>query len=237
MLSSCFYFGVLLELPGCQVGTRTAGHAGGSIWATDVPGWITAVGTGLLAIFAIITAIYAIRAFRKQSQEVADLAAMLKVQSGQLDEQRKINAEQTRVLALQATELEESLAERKREAEQRRRAQATRVFITQERARTAPHGHPEPEGVEPFVTATVHNTSDQPIYDAELRWHLGTAGHGEPNPDPIGTILPDAESSRTREFPYGVDMNISGAVVRFTDAAGVRWLRRPDGYLNEFPQN
>jgi hypothetical protein len=31
------------------------------------------------------------------------------------------------------------------------------------------------------------------------------------------------------------DVNISGAVVRFTDANDVRWLRRPEGYLNEFP--
>ncbi len=39
-----------------------------------------------------------------------------------------------------------------------------------------------------------------------------------------------------REFPPGVDLDISGAVVRFTDANEVRWLRRPDGYLNEFQQ-
>ena len=37
-----------------------------------------------------------------------------------------------------------------------------------------------------------------------------------------------------REFPVGFNPDISGAVVRFTDASGVRWLRRPDGYLNEF---
>jgi hypothetical protein len=38
-----------------------------------------------------------------------------------------------------------------------------------------------------------------------------------------------------RGFLLGADMSNSGAVVRFTDAAGTRWLRRPDGYLNEFP--
>jgi hypothetical protein len=219
-------------------GTRTAGHASGSIWATDVPGWITAAGTALLAIFAILTTIYAVRAFRKQSQEVTDQTEMLNVQAEQLEEQRKVNEDQIKVLKLQAKELEESIDERKREREQRHRDQAFRVFITQERKRTAPLPYPEQPDVEPFVHATVVNTSDQPIYDAELRWHIGTAGHPEqPNPEPLGTVMPgeDKAVTRMRTFPYGVDMNISGAVVRFTDANGVRWLRRPDGYLNEFP--
>jgi hypothetical protein len=51
---------------------------------------------------------------------------MLKVQSGQLEEQRKLNAEQLNVLALQAAELRESLDERKREALERRNARPRR---------------------------------------------------------------------------------------------------------------
>ena len=54
-----------------------SGNAAGSIWATNVPGWITAVGTALLAVFAILTTIYAVRALRKQSQEVSDQTSML----------------------------------------------------------------------------------------------------------------------------------------------------------------
>ena len=104
----------------------------GSIWAADVPTWITGIGTTILAIFAI----YAIRAFAKQSQEVSDQANMLQVQSGQLTEQRKVNEKQIEVLELQAAELREATAERRREAEQRHRAQASRVFITQEAAPT-----------------------------------------------------------------------------------------------------
>lgn len=93
---------------------RPASAAGaGSIWAIDVPAWITAIATFGLLVGAAFTAIYAIRAFRKQSQEVADQATMLQVQQYQLEEQRKINAEQTGVLKLQADELRESLAERK----------------------------------------------------------------------------------------------------------------------------
>jgi hypothetical protein len=220
---------------------------------------LTAVATTVLAAFAIVGAWYARRAFLKQSEEVRAIerqvtdqetltgqqAKLLEVQSGQLDlqrqqldEQREVNAKQTEVLELQATELRESLAERRREASESHRAQASRVFITQERRRTAPRGYPEPEGVEPFVDATVVNTSDQPIYDAELRWHIGTADHpGEPNPQPIGTVMPGKDEAviRSRPFPYGVDMTNSGVVVRFTDANRVRWLRRPGGDLHRLP--
>ena len=59
---------------------------------------LTAVATATLAVFAILTTIYAIRAFRKQSQEVSDQASMLEVQSSRLElqerqfeEQRTIN--------------------------------------------------------------------------------------------------------------------------------------------------
>jgi hypothetical protein len=56
--------------------SNVSSDAAGSIWATDAPSCITAAGTGLLAIFAILTTIYAVRAFRKQSQEVSDQASM-----------------------------------------------------------------------------------------------------------------------------------------------------------------
>ena len=73
--------------------------------SADLSGEITAIATAVLAVFAILTTIYAVRAFRKQSQEVSHQASMLKVQSEQLAEQRKVNAEQIRVLALQAADL------------------------------------------------------------------------------------------------------------------------------------
>jgi hypothetical protein len=44
---------------------------------------LTAIATTVLAAFAIVTAIYAVRAFRKHSQEVSDQVTMLKVQSDQ----------------------------------------------------------------------------------------------------------------------------------------------------------
>jgi hypothetical protein len=221
---------------------------------------ITAVATAILALFAIVTALFAFLAFRKQSAEVAILgkqledqqaltrqqADLLKVQSGQLalqsrqfDEQRKLNEKQAEVLALQAKDLEESLAERQRDREQRRQAQAARVFISQDLrppdsreaylvALTKSGQEPQPS-----VAATVHNKSDQPIYDAELMWRRGSSPWGEPNPEPLPVIMPDSEVRTSREFPADTNFDVSGAIVRFRDAAGVRWVRRPDGALSE----
>ena len=74
--------------------------------SVDLSGEITAIATAVLAFFAIVTAICAIRG--TQSQEVRDQAEMLMVQSGQLELQR-------RQLGDQLTE--------------KHRAQASRVFI------------------------------------------------------------------------------------------------------------
>ena len=110
----------------------------------------TAVATIVLAAFAVVTAVFAFLAFRAQAEQVGTLkeqstdekaligqqAELLQVQSGQLevqhqqlDDQRTINARQAEVMELQAQELRESLDERKREAEARRAAQASQVFI------------------------------------------------------------------------------------------------------------
>jgi hypothetical protein len=104
----------------------------------------TAVATIALALFAVVTAVFASLAYRKQTKEVralevhmADLGEwarqeteLLQVQFGQLDvlrqqfeEQRAINARQTEVLELQAQELKASLVQREREAVQRQRGQ------------------------------------------------------------------------------------------------------------------
>jgi hypothetical protein len=208
--------------------------------SADVSGEITAIATAVLAAFAIVTAIFAILAFRKQSQEVIDQASMLKVQSERLDEQRKVNAEQVKVLALQAEELRESVgAERKRAAEVRRRAQATRVSLKEMPFETVPGdgstGYHAALGTvsSPAVRVDVKNSSDQPIYGAELRWHRGSEGYGEPNPQPLGTLMPGEDAKAIRGFSPGTNLAASGAVLRFRDAAGATWIRRPDGGLVE----
>jgi hypothetical protein len=88
----------------------------------DIPTWISAIATIGLLIGAIVTARYAIKTFGEQSQEVRDQASMLKVQSDQLEEQRKINA-------LQAGDLEESLKERARLRQVAEREQADAVLF------------------------------------------------------------------------------------------------------------
>lgn len=212
---------------------------------------LTALATTVLAVFAIVTAAFAVLAFRKQSQEVGAIerqvadqqeltrqqAELLKVQSGQLDiqrqqfaDQREANARQAEVFELQTAELRDSILERALEEEERRRAQASRVFIREERHTGLKTGR---ERVLPCITATVQNASDQPVYDAELRWQRGSAKHDDPNPEPLGMIMPGTEASGSREFPSDAEMVASSAVLTFRDAAGVIWLCRPDGSLRD----
>jgi hypothetical protein len=82
--------------------------------------------------------------------------------------------------------------------------------------------------------AHVVNSSDQPVYDAELRWRRGASSWGEPNPELLPTIMPGAEVTGCRKFPPDTNMAVSGAVLGFRDAAGVTWLRRQDGELMEW---
>lgn len=187
----------------------------------DIPTWITAIATiGLLA-GAIITAVYAIRAFREQR-------TMLGLQSAQLTEQRKINKRQTKVLRLQTAEIRASL-------DDRRRAQASMVFIRIEtglhpavgQAQRAVHG-PGPQ----TVTAYIENASDRPIYSAELIWDDGATGLVElasrSHSDRLdGVIMPGGNDSLTRESEPGT----RAVALRFRDAAGITWLRAPDGEL------
>jgi hypothetical protein len=197
--------------------------------------WLTAAATSFLAVLSVVTAIFAIMAFRKQAKEVSDEAKMLKVQSDQLAEMRKVTESQIEVLSLQAEDLRKSLAEREREAGERHHFQAARVFITEERSAGRRDSEIPRDSfalpVLPSVEAAVHNSSEQPAYDVELRWHRGTAPEGDP--ELLGVIMPGLVGRRKRDFPEGTIIEHCGAVVRFTDAAEVRWLRRPDRGLIE----
>jgi hypothetical protein len=222
---------------------------------------LTAIGTVVLAVFAVVTAWYARKAFREQSREVAAIeqqvkgeqeitrqqAELLKVQTGPLEalreqveaqrdttaaqaeatmKQAEASARQAVVLELQAAELRESLEERKREGEQRRTAQAAKVFLVQKNSRNTSNMRME-------ANVFVRNASEMPVYDAELVWRRGSSMWGDPNPEPLGVILPGDSDRRLRQFAEDTNMDVSGAVLRFKDAAGVRWIRRPDGYLGE----
>jgi hypothetical protein len=224
---------------------------------------ILAAATVVLGIGAVITAVFAIKAFGKQATEVTALeqqgmdqqrlinqqADMLKVQADQLEvqqqgleEQRAINVRQTDVLELQVKELRASLEQREREAGQRRHAQAAAVFIWEDRHDRDPRISQVQTAVTgvapgPVIVAHVKNTSRQPIYDVSLSWHRGSMPWQQP--DPLPTLMPGDEKDSTRalpsDLPSNVDPAVFGAVVFFRDAAGICWRVRPDGQFDEIP--
>lgn len=228
--------------------------------------WITAVATGLLAVLAAVTALYARRAFREQSREVRaierqakDQAEMLRVQSDQLDAQhdqleslRKVNEKQIEVLGLQATDLRESLDERNRDSEERRRAQASRVFIWQEYREGNPalSEGPPPDYMKrfkdpgrgqslPVIVAHVENASDQPIYDLTVKWTARDAFQKESRrPKPL---MPHEKEIQPEEMPAKIDPRVLSVVAIlvvaiFRDAAGVYWEAHSDGTFDEIPE-
>jgi hypothetical protein len=190
----------------------------------------TAIATAVLAAFAIVTAILAYMAFRKQSKEVRDQAEMLKVQADRLAEERKVSTEQIRVLGLQAEELRQAAAARDREAHERRRAQAELVYM---RAQIITTVEPDKPFQNRFIV-TVHNTSQQPIYDPIYRplhkgqlvgsqiWH-------------VLAIMPGETDDLTIELRQDPDPSDWGAAIMFRDRAGVWWLAWDDGRLEEVP--
>lgn len=196
---------------------------------------ITAVATAALAAFAIVTAVFAVLAFRKQSAEVGILGK-------QLEDQRRVNAEQIRVLSLQARELEASLAERKEEAEEQRRAQANRVTawfaLGQPRGTSA--------GTRPRWGALIRNDSDLPILSTRVFFHFiatDTPASAEWNPIQRGgpperiRVIPP-HSVRFVPIPEQIrtmidkcDDSVYVVSIEFGDAAGNSWVRDPRGAL------
>lgn len=192
----------------------------------DMPEWITAIATIGLLIGAIITARYAIKAFAKQSD--------------QLEDQRKLNAEQTKVLKLQADELRASVEQREREARERHRTQASRIFIETvivpdlriPQTQRAVYG-----GTHLSSATRISNTSEQPIYDITINWRWKTTAWGEPEYIPV--LMPGHVEDIDRAVPSDLlltaDRALFSAVARFRDAAGTRWLLGPDGQFDEEP--
>ena len=201
---------------------------------------LTAIATAVLAVFAILTGIYAIRAFRKQSKETNDQAKMLKVQSDrlevyrtQVDEQREINDARGKVLELQAREIRASLEQRERSADEERRSQAVRV--------TAWFAE-DPKGL---WGARVCNESDLPVVDIRTFFNFiaekWPGGDWEPQlrGGPVEKIrLLPPRTDRFIKIPEQVRNQMSevsdsvyAVSIEFTDAAGNRWERDPRGAL------
>ena len=183
---------------------------------------VTAVATAVLAAFAILTAVVAWMAFRKQAQEVT----LLQVQ---LREQEELAERQAAVLELQTKELAGSVEERRINREQRHRAQAARVFIWHDRQFAN------------IVIAYIKNASEQPIYDVEIAWYVGSTIYGtEPVEQPL---MPGEQRNTNPNMSVASDKSVRDvediatlrAELWFRDAAGTSWRARPDGIVEEVP--
>lgn len=169
--------------------------------SVDLSGEITAIATAVLAAFAIVTAAVAYMAFRKQAQELAILQQQMK--------------EQQDVLV--------------HEADERHRAQASRIFISLEKYGERPSRF------------NVANTSDQPVYDAEIRWYDTRVRASSILHSRLGTILPgDRPAVDVRPaqhdpdaVPYPDGEGVRFTMLEFRDAAGTKWTRTLGGGLGE----
>jgi len=171
---------------------------------------LTAITTAVLAVGAIFTAVFAVRAFRVQSRQ-------LDLQQQQLKDQREDSAKQAKVLELQAAGLRESL----REARERRDAQEAMVYAWQTTEDT-------PEPAEIF--AHVKNISEQPLYDVTLQWWP------EPGLGPLDDEKECAKVKSAVQLIPGEDLSdTSGTLgpyacwsVIFRDRTGVCWRVHPN---------
>lgn len=177
---------------------------------------LTAIATVALAAGAIVTAVFAFLAFRKQSDEVRTLKE-------QLEDQENLNEKQTPVLELQARDLSHSLEDRRRDLDQRRRAQATQVFIRIADAAKA--------GLLVDLLAEVTNSSQQPVYDLEAHWHLenGPLGISAPLPH----LMPGLTTSFSQSWNADDDISGLGVALEFRDAAHVHWRTTDRGELTD----
>lgn len=220
-----------------------------------LPTWIAAIATVVLAVGAIITSIFAIRAFGKQTQELDVIrqqakdqqalteqqAELLKLQGGQLDlqrqqldDQRGANARQADVLELQAKELQESIAERLRDRDERHRDQAARLFTWVE----ITYGQPDQ-----LYRVHVKNASDRPVYNLTVTLH-GLRGavpaslSFEPDAS-VSSLMPGDEIALPSDgpVPWDAATGPGGVWSRawFHDAAEVRWTVTSRGEIAERP--
>jgi hypothetical protein len=112
----------------------------------------------------------------------------------------------------------------RQDGQDRRRAQAARVFISAPRERDRPG----------WVRPSVKNASDFPIYESEL-WYISPDGLSVIRRDDgyRGTIQPGAERLGPELFPS--KEGLRRAIITFRDANNVFWIRMPGGALEEQP--
>lgn len=164
---------------------------------------------------------------------------MVKIQSGQLAEQIKLTEQQLAVLDLQRKELEHSLAQRAAEADKRLRAQAANVYMTTEatpRERVlSPGGILMVGNVQVTVSVTIHNTSQQPIYDLRLHWVALELSSQSGSEELFGTLGPGGSKRGGRRLEAEIAPEKFVPIAYFRDSAGERWTLDLDGNLADVP--
>jgi hypothetical protein len=173
-----------------------------------VPTWISAIATVGLLVGAAVTAVFAVKAFGKQS--------------AQLKDQQEINRKQTLVLDLQSRELDASVTARREATMQLRQEFASTVVAWQDEPQAASAGW--------LVVAHVLNTGQRPVRDVSVRWYAG----GEPiraREEITACFLPGHQ----KNFDCRVDgaSILAGlkAIVQFRTVGNDWWSAGTDGGL------
>ena len=202
---------------------HVAQATGGIDWSIVLPTWLGALATVGLLIGAYFTALYAKKAFGEQSKEVQLI-------QDQLADQREINRRQAAVLDLQASDLRESLEERKRESKRDHKYQAVRVF---------PFVEPV-EGQENQYCVIIKNSSDEPLQryiGVALSWADGEETLNLPEClDPVMMPQTPIHVCPERGVSPAIDPggpSRYGPKYTFRDAESVQWTVTSKGEIVE----
>ena len=186
---------------------------------------LTAWATLGLAVFAVVTAWYARRAFLEQESQVTEIRKQVK-------DQETLNEKQLPVLEGQQAELQAAREERERGAKERREAYVRRVFIWQEgRLDTAVLSQAQlTTGAMPGQDSVikVRNSSEVPAYDVTLVWWINGS---MVNLEKLATpVMPGPEGAQgTWRITLGADPTTIEITGFMRDANGNRWRIKPDG--------
>lgn len=183
-----------------------AGTAGSTFWSVDLPAWITAIATVGLLAGAVITAIFAVKAFRKQAREV-DL--LQKQAERDIYDRRRAQARLVFISLIDPPAEHDSAA-----------AAAQMDAVIRARDETVVQ-----------LAATVSNTSRQPVYDVSARWRVGGEPLGDLQVEP--QVMPGEAVQSTQSWSASSGITGLSVTLHFSDAAGVRWRTTDRGALAE----
>jgi hypothetical protein len=196
---------------------------------------LTAWATLALAFLAAFTAWYARRAWLAQKDEIETLRQ-------QLASQKSLNEKQLPVLEGQRRELQASLAQREREAQERHEALVRQVFIWHEVSPDPRVGQAQAAAgaVRGEVSRVwIRNTAPVPVYDVGFGWWTADGiAHWSGLDKPLmpGTDAAPAESTQSRpwEIRPGVDSRTISVAAFIRDAAGNCWRLEEGGHYQAY---